>query len=362
MRRVVVAGAGMGGLCAAARLRELGLEPAVHEKGDRPGGSMLVSSCVIWRYRSLELFREQCPGGDPALQRLVVERLDDALDWLEWLGAPAVERETGNPLTVGRRFDPRQLCRALVRAAGEPRLRRPLEAAPDEPLVLATGGEPVELARRRGLLLRSNPWSSGDGIRLARALGGATVGDPDEFYGRNMPAPPARFGEEDYVRLAQLYGRYAHVLNERGERFFTGPPSWSEVDLVQATARQPGAAAWYLVDDTALAEQVRGRTVAEMVEVARAAGGRVVEPRELPWSTPRCARVAVRVMPGVTHTVGGLRVDAAARVLDSAGSPIEGLHAAGVDAGGFADGGYASGLAQALVLALAAAESVAAAS
>jgi hypothetical protein len=39
---------------------------------------------------------------------------------------------------------------------------------------------------------------------------------------------------------------------------------------------------------------------------------------------------------------------------------VDGLYAAGVDAGGFATGGYASGLAQALVLGLVAAESAAA--
>ena len=40
------------------------------------------------------------------LQRLIVERLDDALAWLESLGAPVRPRETGNPRTVGMRFDP----------------------------------------------------------------------------------------------------------------------------------------------------------------------------------------------------------------------------------------------------------------
>jgi fumarate reductase flavoprotein subunit len=358
--RVVVAGAGMAGLCAAARLRQLGIEPVVHEKGDRPGGSMLVSSCVVWRYRSLELFRDQCPDGDAALQRLLVERLDGALDWLEGLGAPVVERETGNPLTVGRRFEPRGLTEALVRAAGGPRLGQPVEGRAGVPLVLATGGSPVELARRRGLLVRSNPWSSGDGVRLARTRGAALVGDPEEFYGRNMPAPPARFGEGDFVRLAQLYGRHAHVVNVRGEPFFRGRPTWAETDLVQATARQPGAVAWYLVGESALSERIRGRTVAEMIAAARAAGGSVLDPRELPFPTPGSARAAVRVMPGVTHTVGGLRIDARARVLDEAGDPVEGLYAAGVDAGGIASGGYASGLAQALVLGLAAAESAAA--
>src|SRR5438093_8456128 len=105
----------MAGLCAAARARELGAETVVLEKGDRPGGSMLLSSGVIWRHRTFEDFRAECPGGDEALQRLIYERLDDALGWLASLGAPVIAPETGNPLTAGRRFDPRGLTDALVR-------------------------------------------------------------------------------------------------------------------------------------------------------------------------------------------------------------------------------------------------------
>ena len=53
---VVIAGAGMAGLCAAARMRELGGSPTVFEKSSRPGGSMLLSSGVVWRYRSFDVF------------------------------------------------------------------------------------------------------------------------------------------------------------------------------------------------------------------------------------------------------------------------------------------------------------------
>jgi fumarate reductase flavoprotein subunit len=67
----------------------------------------------------------------------------------------------------------------------------------------------------------------------------------------------------------------------------------------------------------------------------------------------------VRVVASITHTIGGIRIDEHARVLRDDGSAVEGLYAAGVDAGGVAAAGYASGLAQALVLGLAAAEAVA---
>ena len=106
MPDVVVAGAGMAGLAAAAEARRLGATPLVLEKLPRPGGSMLLSSGVIWRHRDLETFRKECPGGDERLQRLLFERLDEDLGWLESVGAPVVQRDTGNPVTTGTRFDP----------------------------------------------------------------------------------------------------------------------------------------------------------------------------------------------------------------------------------------------------------------
>jgi fumarate reductase flavoprotein subunit len=334
----------MAGLVAAARLRELGREVAVLEKGTRPGGSMLLSSCVIWRHRSFEAFAAECPDGDPALQRLVWERLDDGLGWLESLGAPIAARETGNPLTTGVRFDARGLTEALVRMAGGVRLETPL-GEPDGEVVLATGGFGVRFARERGLALRAAPWSDGGGVSFARARGAALSRGQAEFYGRAMPAPPARWGEADFVRAAQLYGRWARVLDDGGRDVFDGEPAWHENDLVQALARVPSA--WYVVDDADLAQRVGVRTVGELVAVAEELGGDVRR---------EAGTTAVRVAAAVTHTIGGLRIDSRARALDEAGEPLAGLHAAGADAGGIFAGGYGSGLAAALVLGLAAAE------
>ena len=44
-----------------------------------------------------------------------MEQLDEAIEWLESLGAPVLEHETGNPRTIGKRFDTRGLTDALVR-------------------------------------------------------------------------------------------------------------------------------------------------------------------------------------------------------------------------------------------------------
>jgi len=229
----------MAGLAAAARARELGAEVVVHEKGDRPGGSMLLSSCVVWRYREWQRFRAECPTGDPQLQRAVWEGLDDALAWLESLGAPVVVRETGNELTTGVRFDPRGLTSTLVARAGEIRLGEPLIELPSGlPVVLATGGFQGDLALVRErittqaekLVLRANPWSSGDGLRLALLAGARESAGMDEFYGRNLAAAP-RISEADFVPLAQVYAKHALVENLRGEPYEAR--TWSEIDVAQ---------------------------------------------------------------------------------------------------------------------------------
>jgi hypothetical protein len=321
----------MAGLVAAARLRQLGHEPRVLEKGTRAGGSMLLSSCVVWRHLDWERFRAECPGGDEELQRLIWERLDDALGWLEAHGAEPVWRDTENPLTTGRRYDAKALTRLLADAAGEVELETPLPDDAQPPALLATGGFPGRLARERELLLRANPWSEGDGLDFALARGGSTTAGSDEFYGRAMPAPPARILEEDFVPLAQLYGCEARIFTDDWSEITPLEVAWHENDLAQLIGRR----AWYCVAESN-----------DRIEAARAAGGTVVDQE---------FGLAVHVAGAVTHTIGGLQVDSQSRV-----SGTDGLWAAGVDVGGVATGGYASGLAQALVLGLVAAESIAA--
>jgi succinate dehydrogenase/fumarate reductase flavoprotein subunit len=341
----------MAGLVAAARLRELGCEVDLTEKGTRAGGSMLLSSCVVWRHREWDDFRRECPGGDETLQRLVWERLDDAIDWLVSLGAPVVWEETGNPRTVGKRFDPRGLTELLCDD-----VRFGVSQLPEAPVILATGGFAAsdELVSQHirpaaPLRLRANPWSQGDGLRFGLEHGGAVSEGLGEFYGRNMPDAP--WDETQLVSLSQLYGRYARIFDVDGVEFFErGDVSWSETNVVQATAQRPQAKAFYVLDAEALGQRVRDKTVAEMVEAAPAEAR--VDPADLPFDPPAGAVEAVRVVASITHTIGGLHVDEHARVAD-------GVWAAGVDAGGIAAGGYASGLAQALVLGLVAAEDAA---
>jgi fumarate reductase flavoprotein subunit len=338
----------MAGLVAAARARELGLSPVVLEKGTRAGGSMLLSSGVVWRFRTLEAFREECPRGDERLQRVIVEQLDDALDWLESLGAPVVARATGNPRTIGRRFDTRGLTDALLRAAGDVRLETPLPPDAQLPVILTTGGFGGRLARELGIPLRANPWSEGDGLDFARARGAAITGGMDEFYGRVMPLP-VFWGEDDFVQYAQVYSWYAFVIGEDGEVSVRHRDDWSENRLVQEIAREGGTAT-FVVPKEHLSESTPYGTVAEVIDRTRRRGGDVDDRGDV---------IAVGVTATVTHTIGGIRIDEQARVLDEGGAPVHGLYAAGVDAGGVSTDGYSSGLATALVFGRIAAETAA---
>ena len=349
----MIAGAGMAGLVAAARLRELGRDVVVREKGTRIGGSMLLSSGVVWRHRDWEDFRRECPGGDERLQRVVWERLDDAIAWLESRGAPVVWRETGNPLTVGKRFEPRGIVDALA-----DQVELGVDGCVDGAVILCTGGFAAssDLVTRyirpaSSLRLRASPWSEGDGLCFALDRGASLTPGMDEFYGRNMPDAP--WDETQLVSSSQLYARFARIFDEDGVEFIRGDEvSWSETNVVQATARRRDARAFYLLDAAALEQRVRDRTVAEMIEAAPAEAR--VALADLPFDPPEGSVAAVRVIASITHTIGGLQVDERARVVDA-----DGLWAAGVDAGGIATGGYASGLAQALVQGLVAAEDVA---
>jgi succinate dehydrogenase/fumarate reductase flavoprotein subunit len=430
----IVVGGGLAGLVAALRATELGAQVTLLEKGDRLGGSLVYSSGYIWSYKDLPTFRQEAPGGNVTLQSLILERLEPALGWLEDHGVPTLTRDTGNPLTFGARLDPQRTVAALseliaasggrillgtslgslvkgpgggvegvrVSSGGEQQPKRA------DAVILASGGfagnpELVgqHIIQGTGTMrLRAHPWSTGDGFLAALEAGALASAGLDEFYGRNLPAPPARFAPEDFVEVSQLYGRYAVAINRNGERYADEAADWSETALTRATARQPDLTAWYVVDGAALRERVRDRTVEGMIATARRAGGIVLRadtlqdlaeklagrgvpraavlrtldgynaavaggragelspPRSQPAAFVRVPPfVAVEVAPTITHTIGGLAVDAGCRVLHRTDGPLPGLYAAGVEVGGVSVGGYTSGLASALVFGRVAAES-----
>jgi fumarate reductase flavoprotein subunit len=325
--RLIVAGGGLAGLVAALRAVELDAQVNLLEKGDWLGGSFNYSSGYAWSYRDMETYRRQAPGGNPVLQKLILDRLEDGLMWLEDRGAPVLSRETNNPLTFGFGLDPERTVAALAERILELGGRISLGTALDDlvqdadgrvsgahvvartgrraetsdAVVLCSGGfagDPELVGRHivggpGRMRLRAHPRSTGDGFRAALAAGALESAGLGEFYGRNLPAFPAEFPPERFVEVSQLYGRYAVAINSNGGRYADESADWSETALTRATAHQPGLRAWYVLDSAGLRERVRERTVGEMVATARQVGGIVLQEDSLEDLADRLAERGV---------------------------------------------------------------------
>ncbi|WP_254533087.1 FAD-dependent oxidoreductase [Natrinema gelatinilyticum] len=457
---VAIVGAGMAGLVAGVYATELGADVIVLEKGSRPGGSMYLSAGLVWSYETLAEARENVPGGDPTLQRVIVDGLDPAYDWLESLGVtvrePPVELPTGDTVTAPTpgancgKIEPEEftrLAREQIEEGGNEifvdtpmtELRTDdgavsgvvawnetgrLEIDADA-VILATGGfqgnerllqEYVTLAID-DLWLRANPWSTGDGLLVARDVGARTTGGMHTFYGHNLAAPPAEVTPDEFLELTQYYGPFTVALDEHGERFTDESESDLEHTLAQDTAREADGRAYYVFDADLYDDEVFSMGhIGTIVERSAEAGANVIRAESLtefeeelyeasvdgttavetlkrfneavrdgradrldPPRTDHQRTVdtppfyAVPVQPGITFTMGGIAVDENARVIHERRSPstvfgydnhdepleqvvIPGLYAAGVDVGNVNNRHYMGGLANALVLGRVAAE------
>jgi succinate dehydrogenase/fumarate reductase flavoprotein subunit len=272
--------------------------------------------------------------------------------------------------------------------------------------LLATGGfggDPdlrAELIhpQARELPLRANRFSRGDGLRLAREAGAQFGPENAGFYGHLMATGVQLREEDEYAALSLFQSEHAVLFNLRGERFVdetVGDHLTTLALLEQPEARGllihdqraqdllgapyvegilptdffanvyrrgARAAIGHDVDELAyLPEEwgYNGETIKRaLLEFNRAcAAGTVDPPRSHdPAPIDRPPFYVVEAVPAITFTFGGLRIDTSARVLDEDDRPLEGLLAAGADAGGGYVRAYAGGLAWALVLGLRAAQ------
>lgn len=271
--------------------------------------------------------------------------------------------------------------------------------------VLATGGyqgDPELRAQRihsnaRSIPLRSNPHSTGDGIRLGLQAGGTWSGKNPGFYGHLVSSPPRLDSYSLFTRLSQYHSDYSLLFNEAGERFTDesqGDFRSSNMLVFEPHAR--GLLVWdeHVQREHVLKTFVPGVDVEDRLEVALeygALGTKVATLDELenaisPWGFDGEAAIrniidynravwecpeqlqptraydlrpldeppyyALVVEPAITFTHAGLRVDNQARALSSQGRAIPGLLVAGADSGNVYKCGYAGGLALALTFAL----------
>jgi succinate dehydrogenase/fumarate reductase flavoprotein subunit len=427
---VLVVGAGMAGLAAAAFAAENGDRVLVIEKGLRPGGSAALSVGMFWAVPDFETLRRRVPLGDPDLGQAVVEDYPMAVETVREMGVWVGERVSG-VMTVGighsidvhalldhelaviesaggqvvcgasvRRLftdDDGFVTGAFVRGPGERTVTVQAGAT-----ILATGGfqgDPDLVSTYIGpnsdrMLVRSNKGSVGDGLRLGRTAGGATSRAMSSFYGHLIPSPLASFTEEQYMPLAQYHSNRCILVNRNGRRFCD--ESQGDEVSAQELLAQPEARGVLLCDerirtDYVVSEPFPNAGLLDRFEQAAAAGGRLASSDTVDGVAHQVARwgldatwltdtlegyaaaargepvsvdaplpaepeplveppfYALEVQPAITFTYGGLRTDANGRVLDHDNVWVDGLWAAGVDAGGLSNWTYAGGLAPAFI-------------
>jgi succinate dehydrogenase/fumarate reductase flavoprotein subunit len=272
--------------------------------------------------------------------------------------------------------------------------------------LLATGGFGGDPALRaehihslaENLPLRANPHSVGDGLKLGLSAG-AAFGPPGAgFYGHLIPSKVAYNNPYEFTDLTFYHSEHGVLLNLEGKRFCDetiGDHLNTLYVLDQPEARALLVYDQRVHDEWVMAPYVEGVEPLDKFQLAyrrsaRAAVADEIEEFEaLPdeWGypgeasrdtlfefnrqceagTPNPARkldaaplvnppfYVIEVIPAITFTFSGLRIDPQARVLDESGDAIPGLLAAGADAGGVFNRAYAGGLACALVFGLQAA-------
>jgi hypothetical protein len=185
-------------------------------------------------------------------------------------------------------------------------------------VILATGGFQgnAELLERYvtpfagRMYLRANPWSTGDGLLAATAVGAALTPNLSAFYSHAIAAPPTRFDEREFQAAGQRYGPVAVALNLAGRRFVDESAGTGEEYLNGAISRQPEATAVYVVDGRTARLSYHGSPTAQTrIGWLRERGGPVVEAGSLEalctamgsWGIP--ASEALQTLVGYNQTI-----------------------------------------------------------
>jgi succinate dehydrogenase/fumarate reductase flavoprotein subunit len=433
---LVVVGGGMAGVSAAAYAARAGMTVGLIEKARHVGGSALLSGGKFWTARTPADMARAVPGGDPALAWVLIDGFAAAVAWIRLERVPigdvmVMDARVGYP-SIGHQLDVVSYfahCRNVIEAAGgwiavdatvqclildggrvagvvvADRDGRAEVRAPST--LLATGGFQADPELRKTyicpagdtVLVRSNPASAGDGLRLGLQAGADIAGRMDMFYGHLIASPLARpFLPRDYVALSQVSSPRSLLIDYGGQRFTDESAGYYR--NAQQLCQIPGNRALMIGDNAVRAADQRssastGSAQIDRVHAAMSAGAHACEAPTVEalesaaraWGFHGAAAAvrrynsdlehrpgrmhppraqyrhplveppffAIEVQPAVTFTMGGLRISPDARVLRKDGGTIPGLLAAGADVGGLYDGGYAGGLSMAAVFGLAAA-------
>ncbi len=232
-------------------------------------------------------------------------------------------------------------------------------------VVIATGGfgannDMIASIRPEldGFITTNAPGIQGQGIQMAQAIGADTV-DLEQV----QLHPTVHLEGTDASLITEgLRGDGAILVNQEGERFFDEVSTRDKVSA--AEFEQTGGYAWLIIDSRmseasnviqgyikngfaesgdsyeALAEAIGAPADAFAETMAK--WNACVEAKEDPdfgrvsFANPldQAPYYAIKVQPGIHHTMGGIKINDEAKVVDTDGNVIPGLFAAGEVTGG----------------------------
>ena len=241
-------------------------------------------------------------------------------------------------------------------------------------VIVATGGFGANLdmvaklkPELKGFMTTNAPGATGEGILMGQEVGAAVV-DMDQI----QIHPTVQFDSSSLITEG-LRGDGAILVNKEGKRFYDEVQTRDRVSAAEIA--QPESFAWLIIDQKMVDESsvikgyinkgytFKGETYEELAKTISIPADAFVKTMN-DWNVyvanrndPDFGRTsftdpldkapfyAIKVTPGIHHTMGGLKIDTKARVLHKDGSVIPGLFAAGEVTGGVHGGNRLGGTA-----------------
>ena len=417
---VIIVGSGGAGMTAAIEAKDAGMNPVILEKMPMAGGNtskasagLNASETSVEKAQGVtdsndKFYEETLKGGggtnDKELLRYFVDHSAAAVDWLAQNDIVLDNLTTTGGMSVSRTHRPHDgsaVGAYLVNGLEENISKRDIpvfvnsdvtkinekdgkvsgvevkiegetKQVDSKAVVVTTGGFGANqkmIAKYRpdlkDYVTTNAAGSTGDGIEMISALGGALV-DMDKIQ-----IHPTVFQKTGYLVSESIRGEGAILVNKEGNRFFNEMDTRDKVSA--AELKQDGKYAYAIFGEgtkdkvKAVDQYISKNMVVEADNVEELAKKLDIKPEELKATVTKWNKAvadkkdsefgrttgmtndisgkvyAIKVAPGIHHTMAGVKINTQTQVLKEDGQPIKGLYAAGEVTGGLHGGNRIGG-------------------
>ncbi|MFK4954497.1 flavocytochrome c [Lactococcus garvieae] len=417
---VIIVGSGGAGMTAAIEAKDAGMNPVILEKMPMAGGNtskasagLNASETSVEKAQGItdsndKFYEETLKGGggtnDKELLRYFVDHSAAAVDWLAQNDIVLDNLTTTGGMSVSRTHRPHDgsaVGAYLVKGLEENISKRDIpvfvnsdvtkinekdgkvsgvevkiegetKQVDSKAVVVTTGGFGANqkmIAKYRpdlkDYVTTNAAGSTGDGIEMISALGGALV-DMDKIQ-----IHPTVFQKTGYLVSESIRGEGAILVNKEGKRFFNEMDTRDKVSA--AELKQDGKYAYAIFGEgtkdkvKAVDQYISKDMVVEADNVEELAKKLDIKPEELNATVTKWNKAvadkkdsefgrttgmtndisgkvyAIKVAPGIHHTMAGVKINTQTQVLKENGQPIKGLYAAGEVTGGLHGGNRIGG-------------------